>query len=148
MNKLIFLFVAFTILSLTNCEPDNQDECTISKNTPGNLIEETLEIDCFPDDTAQDNFHFTTLEEYEAAFSDCTLATVDFDQFDVLGIRSGASGCFRAYQPYVKENGDDIEYIIRVKECGGCEPWVTRIDWVTVPKILEIQNISFIVEKL
>lgn len=145
MNRFVILILSVICFQ---CNVDSEDDCNINKSRPQNLIVEELEIACFPDDIAQDNFHFTTLQQYEEAFSDCDLPSVNFDQFDVLGIRSGASGCFRAYQPYVKEDGDDIQYIIRVKECGGCEPWVTRIDWVIVPKILEIQNISFIVEKL
>ena len=147
--KRLFLLTPL-LLCLLYCNKDD-DNCNISRNTLDNLIVEELSIECFPEDENQTNFIIQSEAEFQNTFqilSTCILPVVDFDQFTLLGIRSGASGCSRAYQTYVKKEGDDFSYILRVKECGGCEPWVVQIHWVTVPKIPEIANVSFTVERL
>ena len=146
------LILSFFLFVFSACEPDSQDDCNINRNTPNNILEEELEIgfECLAEEDERETYFIKTQEEFEMLFSDdcTTLPSVDFDEFDVLSLSSGASGCFQDYQAYVRKDGIDYDCIIRVKECGGCEPWVVRRHWLVVPNIPEVNNINFIIERL
>ena len=150
MRKFL-LVISFLFLINTGCKKsilcDGED-----KNK--GIIVSAPSILCFPD-SAQDNYIIRDESTYRLMFNSsptslptCSLPTIDFNNFDLLGLPAEGSGCDIKYIRNVKrvENKQKYEYSVKVRTCGLCKMLGTSDNWILVPKIPEGWSISFEVE--
>lgn len=137
----IFTFLALLTLGcvVTSCETDSDDLCAIKADINSGIIVESVEFTCWQGLSVGDEHLITTATDFQAASPDCNdpAPTIDFDQFSVLGLTTGASGCERYYDRSVSkdDNAQEYRYRVTIIECGGCEPWAIQTHWVKVPRI-------------
>lgn len=144
--KTIGALAFLLILSMTfSCHKVNL--CGLEQDVTLGDIEELLDLNCFVGGENEQIIRST--EELEALFANrpCegTLPSIDFSQFTLLGQFGGATGCERFYSRRVtiNENQRKYNFLVRVSECGGCEPWEMRWHWVLVPILPEDYSVSF-----
>ena len=84
---------------------------------------------------------------YKSMFdSGCVLPAIDFTSSTLLG-QVASGGCKVKFIREVKNKGNGkIHYGIKVKECGRCKTFTSSYNWVTVPKIINAEDVSFEVE--
>ncbi len=144
--KTISALAFLLILGMTfSCDKANL--CGLEQDVTLGDIEELLDLNCFVGGENQQIIRST--EALEALFTDrpCegTVPSIDFSQYTLLGQFGGATGCERFYSRRVtiNENQRKYNFLVRVSECGGCEPWEMRWHWVLVPILPEDYSVSF-----
>ncbi|MBX2874241.1 MAG: hypothetical protein KTR30_19130 [Saprospiraceae bacterium] len=135
-----------SIFTLTfSCHKANL--CGLEQDVTLGDIEEVLDLSCFVGGANEQIIR--SPEELEALFANrpCEGAapSIDFSQYSLLGQFGGATGCERFYSRKVSINENQRKYtfLVRVSECGGCEPFDMRWHWVLVPILPEDYSVTF-----
>jgi hypothetical protein len=115
------------------------------------IIVSGVSISCRPD-IQQENYIIRSDSAYRKLFNHsptslptCSLPSIDFASFDLLGLPADGSGCDIMFIRKVKrvKKNKRYEYSVKVRTCGLCKMLGLSDNWVLVPKIPEGWEVDF-----
>ena len=128
--KILFTIILFAGL-VSSCS--KSPKCWGDDKNKG-IINGSIRIDCEPNG---EQFIINDDSTYKETFSSsCTLPTVDFSSYTLLGLYADG-GCEVKFIREVTQldNENKYHYKVTVKSCGACKKLGYSYNWVTVPKL-------------
>lgn len=147
--KVPVYFCAILVLFLCNACTKNHPMCWGKEKNEG-IISKQLEMPFYVDIT-NNNVVINDQDAYKKMFSDSLAALynvtwpeVDFTAYTLLGASVGGSCEIKVNREVVRsDNEQRYNYILKVKDCGICQKYNIRQEWVLVPKLPQGWNVNF-----
>lgn len=153
--KLLFLLIPFFLIfacskDVDRCEPVGSDCGKLTDEFHG-IINGEINLNLgFPlsnqvEFIVKDSIAYEQLFKNLAINNNLARPNIDFDEYTLLGFVTSGSGCSRTFRREVTKEKSKKQYVyhITVRECGECEPFETRHNWVLVPKLPTVWEVKF-----
>ena len=147
MVKQGFLSLCLLGLLLFGCQDEGPlaNLCSSTTDRDTGIIVESLAVSCSFQETTQ--YVVQDDSTYQAILTACGVQgpVVDFLQHTLLAYATAASGCAQYFEREVisDEAAKRYSFVVRIAECGGCEPWITQTHWVKVPRLPAGYTVDF-----
>jgi len=145
MIKNVFYIAALTLLLSCGkspaCSGDNENKGDVAATYEGYDCPDLM----FSEHIDQQYVIRSEDDISSSGLDSCLITTVDFDSYTLLGYPLGASGCSQKFirDVSIDDEAKTVHYLVTVKECGSCLPWVVSPNFVLIPKIPDDYDVTF-----